>query len=246
MLVFALAVLVLVPAGSCQGGLIQFSLDPNYPVILGINGSLTYNAATQQFHSETDLLTYSADFLPTGFVFFSSGRTVIDLLADSAGNLVSGLAGLKMTGELDLDEDGTIDVAGDAATPLLFGQVLAFGAEAAGPPTRVFNGLWEIQGGKLTETIALSGGGSVFGGFPQGPSTSTFGGFFLFAENVTSGTLGDFTSDFSSDSVKDNVGVVTPEPTSLAMGLAGGSLLGAFGYVRRRGLPLVRPSQTAA
>jgi len=243
-LALALAVLPLVPTNSCKADLLPFTLSSDHPVTLGINGTLTYDLATGQFHSETDLLTYSANFLPNGFVFYSSGRTVIDLFVDTAGNRLPGGSGLTMTGELDLDEDGIDDVSGDAISPLLFGRVLAFGAEPAGPPTRVFNGLWEIEGGALTGPIALSGGGSVFGGFPQG--TEPPGGFFLFAENASNGTLGDFTADFSSDSVKDNVGVPVPEPGSMALMLVGAALVGTIVRIRNRSARSGRPVQSIA
>jgi YD repeat-containing protein len=140
-----------------------------------------------------------------------------------------------VTGAIDLDGDGLDDVTGDAADPVLYGRVTAFGAESAGAPTRVFNGLFEVDGGRLTGTVALSGGGSVSGGFSVGPS----GVFFLQAETVTAGTLGDFTADFASDGVKSQVGTVVPGPASWVLAVAG---LGGVGLVGRRRRPRFRPA----
>jgi hypothetical protein len=78
--------------------------------------------------------------------------------------------------------------------------------------------------------VLLSGGGTLFGGFPLG----ALGAFDLSAENVTGGILGDFSMDFSSDSVKDEEGLTIPEPSSWALALLGGTELGILDFVRRR------------
>jgi hypothetical protein len=204
------------------------------PLILSFNGSLTYTAASGQFHSDTIPLAYNLDGLPDGFAFFEpGGLTSIDLFVDMAGQFVASGTGLRVTGALDLDGDGTIDVSGGPANPLLFGPITAFGADPPGPPSRTFNGLFDVEGGALTGVIPLSGGGSLFGGYTVGVK----GGFFVFAENVTGGILADFRADFSSSLVKSTVGVVIPEPGAVALFLLGAAALTAYGLARRRTAP---------
>jgi hypothetical protein len=200
------------------------------PVVFSLDGALSYNATTGRFHSETIPIVISNPSLPGGFGSFigANDQTTIDLFVDHNGNFMSSGTGFTMRGDVDLDNDGTADASG----VLLSGVITAFGADPAGPPTRVFDGLFTIQGGALTQDIALSGGGTVFGGFPLGST----GGFFLFAENVATGTLGDFTLDFATPplSVKDNVGVAVPEPSSWVLCLMAGVGLAACGFFRWR------------
>jgi hypothetical protein len=47
------------------------------------------------------------------------------------------------------------------------------------------------------------------------------GGLLLDAENVTGGTLGDFTNNFYSSSVKPKIGVLVPEPRAIVSALTG-------------------------
>lgn len=201
-----------------RADLLPIMLDSNKPVITGVNGTLTYNAMTGNFHSETAAVAYTSPAFPFGS--FSSGMTTIDLNVDAAGNFVSSGTGLTTAGSLDLDGDSIDDVSGT----LLFGRVLNFGADAAGPPTVAFNGTFAVEGGALTQPILLSGGGMAAAEFVIGRDV---GGFFIFAENVSSGTLGDFSADFSSDNTKDLIGAIVPEPASWLLGLVGvGTLLG--------------------
>jgi hypothetical protein len=227
----AVVLQVLVAAPLCRACLLQFTLDPANPIILSFNGSLSYNSTTHNFHSETVPLTFSAPFVPGGFTSFKGDpKATVDLFVDQSGGFMATGGGFRLTGDLDLDGDGMIDVSSTDADPLVFGRIVNFGAEPPGPPTRTFNGLFEIEGGKLTQTITLTGGGTVFGGFP---TNGVLGGFFLFAENVTVGTLGDFRQNFASTNVKDNVGV-TPEPGSGALGLVALVLLASAGWFKGR------------
>jgi hypothetical protein len=222
----------LLTASSCLAGpLVQFDFSPGSPVIFSVNGTLSYDATTGAFHSEMTPLTYAAPSVPGGFAFFTGGTTTIDLVVDTNGDFVTSGDGVVVTGSLDLDGDGTDDVAGDAADPLLFGPVVAFGAEPPGPPTRTFDGLFTVQGGALTGTIPLSGGGALFGGFPIGPP----GGFVLSAEDVGGGILGDFKVDFSSSNVKSDISGVVPEPGGLTLALAALAVVVVAGRLRRGG-----------
>jgi hypothetical protein len=214
--VAGLALLLLVPAVHAE--ILNITLNPTGQLIFSDNGSLSYNAATGNFHSESVAATYTPAPAPGGFAVFSGMATVTeDLFVDKNGKFVSNGIGLRVTGSLDLDGDGIIDVSGNNAHPLLFGEITNFGADAPGPPTRTFNGLFTIQGGTLTGVIPLSGGGTAKG-FPVG---ATNGGFFLFAESVTSGILGNFQADFSSDRVKDQEGLVLPEPSAWILASVG-------------------------
>lgn len=208
-------------ASTSRADLLNFQLDPNQPIILGVNGGLSYDAGNGNFHLDATALTYTSPSVMGGFAFIDQGQITVDMEVDNNGGFVANGTGVTVTGSIDLDGDGTTDVAGDAMAPLLTGSIHAFGAQAAGPPTLTFNGLFSIDGGVLTDVIALSDGGTLFGGFRKG----TVGGFILSAENVTSGILGDFTSNFSSDSSKVEIGSIVPEPSGLAMTLLAGATM---------------------
>lgn len=225
-LMSALGALCLLAPSTGRADLLPVNFLPGAPVVSGSNGGLSYNALTEDFHVTLTgpSLIYAAPFvLPRGFAPISSGSLALDLMVDHNGAFVTNGTGLRLT--------GTVNVNGAVFTgTLLTGTITDFGSEAAGPPTRTFDGLFTITGGTLTATEAGSGGKPVFGGFPAGGP----GGFILSAENVTSGTLGDFTRDFSSSSVKPEVGVATPEPSSWVLLLTSALMLGAWQLRRKR------------
>jgi hypothetical protein len=226
-LVCAICLVVLLPCAHAQAGLLPFALDPNEVSILGIDGSLTYTASTGELQSTMTALVYSPAPNPEGFSLFGSGDTItVDLFVTQSGGFSANGAGITITGSLDLDGDGTPDVSGT----LLTGSLTDFGAQAAGPPTWVSNALFTVNGGLLTTDIALSGGGSYFGGFTLGEQA----GLFLYSESVTSGTLGDFTQNFGSDSVKVEVGLPVPEPAAWIQAVSGLVGLATFMACKRR------------
>lgn len=232
-----LAALFLLHPAIGRAGLLPVQFYPNSPVVSGSGGSLAYDSLTGDFDVTltSRSLVYAAPFvLPRGFALFN-GSLSIDLDVDKNGNFVANGTGLELTGTVIIN--GTT-FTGTVANPLLSGDITAFGSDAAGPPTRTFDGLFTIDGGLLTAPPP-PGSGEVFGGFPLGAT----GGFLLSAENVSSGTLGDFTSSFRSSSVKPSVGVATPEPSSLALVLAAAGVLGAWG-LRRKRLPEARATDS--
>jgi hypothetical protein len=216
--------LLLAAAPSWAGGLIPITLDPNGPTIQGVDGTLSYNAGTNEFQSQTTPAVLGASSLPSMLAFFDfTGTTTIDLFVNADGSFNRNGSGLSISGGTLTLSDGTV-VSG----PFLTGTITAFGADPPGPPTRNFDGLFDVLGGSLTAPIALNSGGSLPALFTEGQTA----GFFVSAEDVTSGTLGDFTSSFSSDSVKDEVGALIPEPSSLFLGLTGTGLV--LGWVAAR------------
>jgi hypothetical protein len=224
----AVSLLLFFATPPCQAGLLNIQLAPS-PIETGLDGSLSYNATTGQFHSTTVPIVLTDPRLPGGAGSFigATDQTTIDLFVDHNGNFLRSGGGFKIRGDVDLDNDGTADASG----VLLEGTITAFGAQDAGPPTRVFDGLFTIEGGALTRPTPLSGGGTAPAEFRVGST----GGFFLFAENVASGTLGDFTHNFSTPdlSVKDTVGVAVPEPATWVLVLVGSGALAARGCFRR-------------
>ena len=198
------------------------------------SGGITYNATTGEFRSDTIPVVVNANTLPMGFGLFDlslPGAATIDLFVNKNGSFVSSGLGYRLTGSVDLDGDGTNDVTGTNANPLLFGPVVAFGGDQfesnpPGIPTITFDGMFVIQGGLLTQPVMLSGGGSVSVGFMVGQR----GGFFLDAENQSSPTpppfvLGNFMTNFASDTVKDLEGVAIPAPPSAVLAVLGAGLL---------------------
>jgi hypothetical protein len=211
----------LLAAGPGRADLLPFDLSPSGPVVLSfnLNGSrlndgLTYDAATGNLHSVMTPLTYTT---PGGTIasFTGPGSLVLDLTVGPSGALAGG-GTFQLSGTVGLG--GTV-FSGD----LLDGTVTAFGADPAGPPSWAFNALFTIEGGALTADPALTG-------FASGSP----GEFIGFAENVTTGTLGDFTQNFASNRVKSDVGVPIPEPASLALALVGATVATGVGAWRQR------------
>ena len=231
-LALVLGALCLLAPSTGRADLLPVNFQPGSPIISGSNGSLTYNAATDDFDVTLtgSSLFYAAPFVqPRGFALFS-GSLTIDLEVDHNGDFIANGAGLILLGTVTING---ATFTGTAANPLLTGRITDFGSQAAGPPTRDFDGYFTITGGALTQTMTGTGGQPVFGGFPVGSS----GTFLLSAENVTSGILGDFSHDFSSSSVKPEGGVTAiPEPSSLNLLLTAAVVLGAWGLWRKRRL----------
>ncbi len=228
----ALAVVLplLFVSSTCRADfLLPVNFEPGAPVVLGNNGNLTYTFSSGAFHSSSTPITFGAPFVtPRGFATFSgSPRLTIDVIVNHNGDFVSNGTGLKLTGTVTING---ATFTGDDTNPLLFGAITNFGADLAGPPTRTFDGYFTITGGALTQTQNGTGGTPVFGGFRAGES----GAFILNAENVTGGTLGNFSQNFASSSVKSSTGVLVPEPSGLALLLSGAVALVWWGMGRAR------------
>ncbi len=213
-----------------RAGLLPVTFASDGPIIQSINGALTYDAASGNFHSSASALTFNSPSVPGGFTLFGgNGQVTIDLTVDASGRFVSNGTGIAITGSLDLNGDGQSDVSGNAAHPLLYGTITGFGAGPPSPSTVLFDGLFTIQGGQLTQPVGLSGGGSAGPFFHSGEQ----GGFLLFAESPSDGVPGDFSQSFSG-SDKGDVGPNVPEPAALTLLLAAAVPLGLLRARRRR------------
>jgi hypothetical protein len=214
----ALGVGFLLAPSTCSADfLLPLDFEPGGPTVNGSNGGITYNATTGEFKATLTgpTLVYAAPFVtPKGFALISGGSLTMDLMVNQSGAFVANGTGVTLT--------GTVTINGAVFTgALLTGVITAFGSQDPGPPTRDFNGYFTVTGGALTQTMTGTGGMAVSGGFGVGQP----GGFLLSAENVTSGTLGDFTHDFSSSADKPLLGVTVPEPSTLVLWLTGAVLL---------------------
>ena len=231
-----------------RAALLTFQLDPNGPTIQSAFGTLAYEAAGGNFHSDSAPLSLTRIEPPLNGLF-ASGNVGIDLFVDRGGNFLSNGSGFVLTGEVDFfDPTFTtlLGSVGDSTNPvLLSGPVLDFGAAPPGPEPGgvpgLFNGLFVMQGGLLTRPVTFNDGSrvSIFG-------PGQVGGFLLTAEHATSGTLGDFGASFSSDSVKDLEGALAvPPPPAAALGLLGAGLLlgpAALRRARRGSRPAAGPA----
>ena len=220
-----------------RAALLTFQLDPNGPTIQSAFGTLAYEAAGGNFHSDSAPLSLTRIEPPLNGLF-ASGNVSIDLLVTKGGNFLRSGSGFVLTGEVDFfDPTFTtlLGSVGDSTNPvLLSGPVVDFGAAPPGPEPGgvpgLFNGLFVMQGGLLTRPVTFNDGStvSVF-------SPGQVGGFLLTAEHATSGTLGDFSSSFSSDSVKDLEGKeIVPEPATVTLGLLGAGVLLGWAVIGRR------------
>jgi hypothetical protein len=217
--------LLLGPARLGYGQLLNIQFNPNGPVFLAANGSLNYDVATGEFSGTGVPLTYSSSTLPGGgFVTFSGNpQFSFDLFVNPDGTFRSNGAGFDLS--------GTLNVGGTAISgTLLSGDFTAFGSEPAGPPTWVSNALFDATGGALTAPIPLADGSTLPTQFSIGGSLV---GIDFFAENVTSGTLGDFHQSFGSDDLKSMGGATIPEPASGVLAMIAVAVLCCFGLVKK-------------
>jgi hypothetical protein len=148
--------------GVVQADLLQFQFNSNGPAITAAPGGrltgLTYTVATGQLHIDAVPVSLDGALLPVPGVFSPTSVLSIDLVVDTSGKFVSNGDGVKVTGDIDLDGDGTFDASG----LLLSGTNYAFGAEPPGAPTPFdVNGEFLATGGALTQPIPLSGGGTM-------------------------------------------------------------------------------------
>jgi len=156
-----------------------------------------------------------------------SDLATLDLTVNSSGNLV-GTGSLTVTGALDIDGDGINDVN---ESTLLTGKITALGTATAGPAPWEFDGLMSFTGGTLTQpSIPLSGGGAFTNLFQVGGA----GAFDLVVEQQNSGILGDFSSSFSGNSIKQiAAGVPTPEPDTATLTVLAVATIAGWGALRR-------------
>ena len=214
------------PAAGCRaGGLLQFTFDPNQPLILSTDGSLTFDHTSGDFNVQATGLFFLSNtvFAPiTG-----SDLATLNMTVDPSGNLV-GTGSLSVTGALDIDGDGTNDVN---ESTLLTATINALGTAPAGPAPWEFNGLMNLTGGALTQaSIPLSGGGTFTNLFQVGET----GGFDLVVEQQVSGILGDFLSSFSGNTIKQfAAGVPTPEPSTATLAVLALTTIAGWGALRR-------------
>jgi len=240
-LALAVGFVALSPVALCRaGGLLQFSFDQNRPFILATDGSVAYDQASGDFNVQATGLFFLSNHLPNGNtqVPITNDAAAINLTVDQNGNLV-GTGTLTVNGAIDFDQDGQNDASGK----LLTGTITAFGVAGAGPAPGEFNGLFNFDGGALTQaSIPLSGGGTFTDLFKVGE----IGGFDLVVEQQVSGILGDFSTSFSGSTVKGiAVGVYAPEPSTAALGLIALATIAGCGLLRRRG-GRARPARAPA
>ncbi len=238
--VLAAACALLLPATG-RADYLPIQYDPNGPTIdsawgNGMEGTLTYNSTTGQFHSESVPLSITR-LDPFLLGQFSSGTVSIDLKVDKNGNFVSNGTGYLLTGEMDFYDPtytNVIETVGDSTTNpvLLSGDFTAFGlapGSTAGDDTVQFNALFQVTGGLLTTQPLTENNNSPL------YSVNEVLGVMIFAENTqNSPSLGEFSADFSSDSVKADAGPVVPVPPAAVLALTGAAVLFGRAAVRRR------------
>ena len=121
--VYLVVCALLLATTSSQAGLIPITLDPNGPTIEGVGGTLSYNAGTGEFESQTTPAVLGAASLPGMLAFFDfTGTTTIDLFVNADGSFNRNGSGLSISGGTLTLSDGTV-VSG----PFLTGTITAFG-----------------------------------------------------------------------------------------------------------------------
>ncbi len=227
----ATVLLFLAPDRPCRGqGLLPFQFDPNGPAGLGINSDLSYDASTGEFRGTSLPLTLSSSTLPGGadFVRFSGDPLLsFDFFVNPDGTFRSDGSGFDLTGTISI---GGTNISGT----LLSGDFTAFGADPASPPTWVANALFDTTGGLLTQSNPLADGTTLPAQFPI---DGTQVGIDFDIEHDSSGTLGDFTQDFSGDGKVVFGPTSIPEPASWVLALIGIVVVGSIGLVKKRTTP---------
>jgi hypothetical protein len=85
----AAGLLVVLSAPACRAGPLPITFAPGSPVIRSINGTISYDASTGNFHSATNALTFYSRSVPGGSTFFGcNGQVTVDLQVDSGDNFV--------------------------------------------------------------------------------------------------------------------------------------------------------------
>jgi hypothetical protein len=243
LLLFVLSVVALGSAAErpCRADLIPITFDPSKPIVNSLDiaglGSLTYNATTHEFSHTGTLAQLTGTMLAGSPVTITSPPTPptvsLDLFVDNSGSFLANGTGFLLRGTVTIN--GTVVAGTTAADPLLAGTITAFGAQGPMPPTWTASALFTATGGELTRPLPAIGGGSIVL-FPVGSA----GGAILAVENVTSGILGNFAANFSSNRIKDLEGILVPEPPSMTLallaivGIAGWHQLWKRGPFRRR------------
>jgi len=229
-LVICTAGLLLGPSQSCHGGgLLPIPFDPNAAAFLGANGLLSYNVANGEVHSTASALalTFNSQTQLGGADFAGlSGQIDTDFFVNQDGSFRANGSGFALTGILSYD--GT-----NLTGTLLTGNFTNDGPAPAGPPTWTLDALFDVSGGLLTQPNLLANGATLPAQFAIGGQV----GIDFFAENRTSGTLGDFTASFSGK-IKDQGGPVSiAEPSSWALAMIAVVVLSLFGLNKKRPAP---------
>ena len=147
-------------------------------------GSVSYNATTDLFEASATPVSFTSDLIPFPAPI-SSGNFDLAFEADSNGALVGGTAGddFVLTGSIDIDFDGNIDVSG----VLLTGEVVEFGFQDSGASTNTdsYDFRIVVTGGELAASGVLTSGAqrpNYFDGkdvaMQIGSENSTFVGSF--------------------------------------------------------------------
>jgi hypothetical protein len=190
---------------SAIAGLIPIDFS-DQPVIAAGSGSLQYDSVNQQLTAAVTPLAYVGASAELGTFDLAESTLTLELAVDAQGELTALGGSLLLSGQLDVDGDGTTDASGT----LLEGTISELGVEPSGGPPWAFNAFYDVDGGALTGLLTLSGGGTVQGGFRP----DRIGALIVFANNLADGVLGDFSAGFGSSSVTANVGLLIPEPAT--------------------------------
>jgi len=122
-------------------------IAPDLPLIFYNNtGSIDYDASEQAMVVDGDPLIFRESASSPNALFSPGGEVSLQARVDNAGNLLGGVPGddFVVTGDLDLDGNGTIDASGT----LLSGEIVGFGFLETGA-TDTFDFQIEPTGGAL-------------------------------------------------------------------------------------------------
>lgn len=204
-------------AMSVSATLIPMDMSMFPDLFSNTTGTYTYNATTNLFETKATPHTFALDPATSVPVTGSCASYYAGFYVDENGKLQSGVSGndLKITGKIDVDNDGTYDYTGT----LLTGEITNFGYQYVTVGQSLFNFAFDVTGGALASLFPTEHDGTQLGGDYFTTENTNFNGSWL-------------TSSYGYKVKHDTFPIPNPEPTTWILLLIG--MIGMTTVTRKR------------